>query len=651
MSDASREQKPRPIVVFRHLTAANFCVALALRCAGRRIVYIEALGLLRSSSWKRKLAACGIEWADCPHLDHLDYGQNIRTTATYAERLMDRFFPDSEIQHLANLAPEFGDNVPAFRALVFDCIVQAIAPFSYAYGLAEYFRDQGIRADVYQKTRASDAYLESDDLIEIRNFYFLHPRHWFNLAVRMVISSRALGHLFRHAGSFFPEPGKNTGKMEQTDRAQGKVLYFPHLGVAYSNLFLKDQYYAHLPSSPFFKSNILHVEFGWMIPESDRTSIERDYDELGERPVLLDPPAPWRPINLLRVCGAFAATISGPGRAAKVFALTTAFRQFVDYHTMLAPFRSARLALVGYDVLFPVGAALALRAIGVHVAATQERFIQPFYGTFALAFDTYFVHGEFTKRQITADRTMNIKNIVVTGDVRKDDITKHKAEAEIERRNKFGGFDHVCLVLDYHTRPDYTENSYYFWLSGSANRLFYDHVIRLAKRYPRCVFILRGKLTNWMEIPEMGSTLTKMRGLNNLFIDGKQKEYGRAHLLAAMADIIIARHTSLCDQCLAVGKPVLIDEALPNGGRLVSAMHDYPGYPVIIRDGDELEARFHSCLYNDHFIPECKLAEMRSSYYGDDGTGRSARDRLAEALNNLLREPTPQREPSAKSSN
>ena len=77
--------------------------------------------------------------------------------------------------------------------------------------------------------------------------------------------------------------------------------------------------------------------------------------------------------------------------------------------------------------------------------------------------------------------------------------------------------------------------------------------------------------------------------LDNVFIDDRYDVFDRSYLLAAMADVVVARYTSLCDQCLAAGIPVLIHEPLPNGGRLISAWHDYKPFPVLTFSFQELQ--------------------------------------------------------------
>ena len=74
----------------------------------------------------------------------------------------------------------------------------------------------------------------------------------------------------------------------------------------------------------------------------------------------------------------------------------------------------------------------------------------------------------------------------------------------------------------------------------------------------------------------------------NISVDHNYTEFNISYHLCAHADLIIARHTSLGDECLAVGIPVLFHDYLHNSINLISPAFDYLGSNIMIHSYEEL---------------------------------------------------------------
>ena len=297
----------------------------------------------------------------------------------------------------------------------------------------------------------------------------------------------------------------------------------------------------------------------------------------------------------------------------------------------LAPFSKARLALIGYDYLCPKILCFALQSRGnksgrepgtfyFYISRYVQRFAGPLY-----------VIGEICKRKIEASPFCCVNEIVVTGDVRTDLIVKYSCNllptAASAKR-------HVCLVLDFHSNRDPFTNSMAVVNSWASNRLFYEHILRLAREFPAVEFVIRGKDDVWCGLPCFADILRKLDATPNVAINREYERFEESYRLAAMANSVIARHNSLGDQCLAFGLPVTFHEILVNSKNCVSWIYDYSPWPLLTHSYEALAARLQEILGNGHYLNVAERDKLVSALYGGRPDGRIS-DRLVRDLDSL----------------
>lgn len=622
------------VVVFHQLSASNLVVAAAFRLLGRRVVFIKPVGCLRATPWLDRLARAGIELADFHSYAGLSLSEDLRVTARYTRAVLDAAFTDSDFDALQAEIPAAPLTAARSRAVMFDLVFNRLLRLSEAYALAEYFQSHGIHADIFQRASGIDSLISPILPTTVRNLYPGVPI-WFVRALDrfptvILPIKRALQCAARMLRSRTDPISADPGSRASGPDTFGKeVLYFPHKGITYGGLFVKDQYYSEDSASPFHKSNIAHIELAWTMSAGEQKLVESEYRLHSIQPHFLELDGQRNASAWLEHLTRFLAKVSGKHRLAKAAILAIAALRFENYRAAMAPCRDARIAVFGYDVLIPSMAALALQSFGIHVAALQERFINPFYGTSALILNTYFVHGEAIVERINQDPYQAIDKVIVTGDPRRGRIAQHRKDAAAERRERFREFRAVCLVLDYHTNPDPLADPFHFWTDAPSNLLYFSHIADLAELNNDCAFVIRGKDSCWLKLAEMAPAKDRFAALDNVFIDDRYDVYDRSYALAAMADVVVARYTSLCDQCLAEGIPVLIHDPLPNGGRLISAWHDYAPHPILTLSFQELQQRFTDTLYHDRYLNPEQFTSMRLHNYGvgrqqQSGSGESS---------------------------
>ena len=618
-------QGPRPLVIFAELSPANLPAALWFSLLRRRVIFIEPKGAFRNDDWISRLASLGIEWADYHTFPKLPLSFDLKILGIYATRLIDTLFSEADLETFAAVVPQANLDVRKARSILHEDIVSRLRPLSQAYGLAEYFRERGIKSSVFLRIGIGGLLMAVGRPTLIDNRYpglalsfLLHvfgkiSSRLTHVILRLIkIRPAAPTDVAASAGTGTSCAGANN---EEVSHDIAPILFFPHFGPVYAQLFQKDQFYSNDHASPFHHSRIQHVELSWMLSESERAFIRNRYERLGTPVTFLELTQTRSLSSILSMFRDVLRRTKGSARFLRAAMISMNGLRMKNYLQTFAGFKGAKIALLGYDILFPVAATAALQANGVRVAALQERYIHAFYDSYTVAVDDYFVHGDLIKRQYLSNPNCAIGNLIVTGDPRREKIRQHRARALEERSTRFKNYMNVCLILDFHTQPDRYTNSFSFWTDARSNFFFYSHIANLAEANPDTAFVIRGKDTTWCDLPEMQPAMIRFGKISNIFIDNQYATFDRSYELSAMADLVIARYTSLCDQCLAEGIPVLIYEAMPNHGRLISTWLDYGPYPVMVHNEDELHSRFQQTVREGRFMDSADFVEMRRDFY------------------------------------
>ena len=262
----------------------------------------------------------------------------------------------------------------------------------------------------------------------------------------------------------------------------------------------------------------------------------------------------------------------------------------------LDAFPRGRLALLGYEYLFPRVMAAALQVRGIVVAAAQERFLQPFHPGFHLLLDHYLVQGPRPAATIQQNSLCSIGIITITGDLR---------QPRRSRRRRDG--PHRCLILDHHSAKSAFADALAISNSWADKRLFMEDLLRLSADFPEVLFAIRCKDNCWVDLPVFADLAAAIGACPNLELD-RDRSLDRSYVLLADSDSVVARHTSLGDQGLAMGIPTLFHHSM-------NVAHFYAPYRVFTRNYDELCIAFATILRDGHFMDAALLAELRRDLY------------------------------------
>lgn len=443
-------------------------------------------------------------------------------------------------------------------------------------------------------------------------------------------------------------PAASAGK-PQAARAATKdpksclAAMFPHEGVEYGNLFLKDHYYSPDPKSPFHMTSILHVEMESVMrfPEASRRRIESFYEERAIPWVYCRKSLTAKDTLALMVFGWRAFRTLSPGvglvRRCKMTAmLCVVWALFAMFRNFLVGYPNMKVALVGYDFLFPNALSMALQSLGVHIAAVQERYGQGKYRAFHFIGDTFFVTSPYWVEDALRSTTFKVERAVAVGEYRADTLFQFMSQGlppEFQALKDQGKT--LVLALDYHAQRTSLDDARCPFSNWSSNRQFYRHIIRLAVERPDLHLVIRGKNATWLTLPVFEDLAAVVRDLPNVWVNDDYSRYNVSYELAAWADIVIGRYTSMHDEILLAGKPVVIMDYVSNGlhGHW-QTLDDRMGLPIFAMNYDELRSRIDSLMDSTDPLLQPENVEVRKVVYGTLFDGKT-KDRIRAELEKI----------------
>lgn len=354
-----------------------------------------------------------------------------------------------------------------------------------------------------------------------------------------------------------------------------KVIYFPHKGIFYLD-HLKDQFYSSDNDSFLNKNKIVHIE--WELGSIDKRSFV--FYKKNKIPLKIWNSLVYRKLAIILKLKSILKKLNFVRKLYHydilLIFLFSVFK-IVKAQEKLLNFKEAKLALVGYDFLFPLELSLALKKSGIKTVCVQERILVSGFAH-KMIFDHYFSIGPQSTKLLKQKMSKTILNF-------------HKyylSQTDLPNLKKYESkkiFNLNCLVIDLHSVEDW-------YLNGTSlnnwrdNNEFYKNIIELAKKHNNINFLIKSKNYNWIRNEFLAKTVQKIKSTKNITILKDSKKWKPENFLG-YADFAVARHSSLSDQVLYLNKPVLI--------------HDLNGHPskifpfdknIICKNNKDLEKKF-----------------------------------------------------------
>ena len=129
--------------------------------------------------------------------------------------------------------------------------------------------------------------------------------------------------------------------------------------------------------------------------------------------------------------------------------------------------------------------------------------------------------------------------------------------------------------------------------------------------------------------------INKVNNCKNIVISNNYKEANYAYKLCANADLIIAKHTSIGDECLASEIPVLFHEYTHNMKKIFLVFPNYLPSELICYNFDELYQKSKSFLFSSSNKLKDEIKKLNKTIYLVNEK-KNIKNKILENLENQL---------------
>lgn len=408
---------------------------------------------------------------------------------------------------------------------------------------------------------------------------------------------------------------------ENSSMNQNEVLFFPHNGAITFGNPPRDYFYSNQIDSPFHPSKITHLEYDYRLNVKLQKERMKDYfnTNLIHYTFFTNTHFPLK--NVISFIIKIFSTIRNfnfkniGNNLLYFYILLTSFLIFIRCCKSLEIYKKAKIALIGYDILFPKALSLSLESLNIKTIAASERFIIPYINKHSFNFDTVFSISDSQSKKIIDSNRLLANNIFPVGQIRTD----HFFDAHNLRSN----FKERVLILDFNIEADFELEKFKVDTNWKNDINFRNEILSLAEDNLEIEFIFRGKNCDWYKNKYHKAVIKKVDSLPNVSVDTDYSyNYWQSYHLCASANLIIARPTSLAEECVSKGMDVIVVDYGINYTTTVSKF-----LPKILRQYhchsyEELNEMFSHWLKNKSILPKEKKNQIKKMIFSNLTDGK-----------------------------
>ena len=447
----------------------------------------------------------------------------------------------------------------------------------------------------------------------------------------IIILKKAFLLLFKLTKINKKKESETLNKSYFNDVEKKKVAFATHNGLSYGPLFEKTLYYSEDKNSCLHKNNILHLDYSNVpSPEKNIYWVSLKKVKISYGKIFL---------KTFYACIKTFYLIRGWQNFLAWLLLMNAYISYAIYHESIKKFKSLKICIIDYDLACPKTLILALEKQNIKTVATQERMITTFSSYYAnIMLDTYYTVSEYTAKIIQNSKHHDVKNIIPVGQYRSDYIKLFKKKfipKEISKAKKNG--KKILIVLGYDCVNNWFESPPEACVNWSAQKSFLEDCFKLAQNLNNTYLILRYKYLDWANNKYFENILNKINNCENIMISNNYEEFWYAYKLCSNADLIIAKHTSLADECLANEIPVLFYDYTHNVQKVTLGIPNYFPQELECNNFEELLEKSKLLLFNNSSKLKSKILELNSTIYFLNEKG-NVKNKIIDRLENLINE-------------
>jgi len=467
--------------------------------------------------------------------------------------------------------------------------------------------------------------------ITFESLFFLKPIN-YQLKMNIVyipldLISMLLEILKLFSYSFLRLKFKKTGKLKVKNTDEKKIIFVLHKGTTYANLYDKKLFYSEDENSPFNQKKIIHLDyFNSNIADNLRCLKINLKSKLKIKYFIKII------INFLK----HIYIVKNRKNLLGLLLILNEYRKFLIFLNHLEKLKNVKGAIIDYDILCSKALIIAFKFLKISTYAAQERFIHPHFTSFAnVVVDNYFAVSTFAADTLKKSKYNYIKTILPYGQWRSDEFKKIKKDdmpdEVLEAKNKG---KKIITALGYQCSDTWFDSNVDIITNWSCNRSFIEDMIKLSEELKNTQIILRYKNLEWLKLPYFADLIKKINEKKNLIISTNYKAFFHSYKLCKNSDLIIAKHTSIADECLSYKYPVLFYDYGHNYiGNIVSTFN-YKSSAIICNNYQQLLFKAKSHLEDNENTLNQEIEKVHTDFFQTEGKGL-VKNKIFNILNRI----------------
>lgn len=428
----------------------------------------------------------------------------------------------------------------------------------------------------------------------------------------------------RKQQDFQEHPQKNHSNKAEESR----VAFVIHQGLAFGNLFEKNLFYSSEKDSELHQENMIHLDYSGFPSPSEKII----WEHIGNHR------HSWAK-NFYNAIIAFSCGflhIRSMNNIIGLFILTYSYIKFKSFIMHLEKYTSLELALIDYEILCPKELLLAFEEKGIIKIAAQERFTISNNHLMGSILTYYLCASQFAAELMNQSPTYCVDHYIPVGQYRSDILFHARTNPPpgILMKPIAKGY-RIITVFGFHTEMKWQYSQKHPLVNWTAHQHFLDDMIRLSQDLPNVFIVLRYKDTDWIGLPIFAETVSRIQSSDNMAISMDYSKSFFSYDLCAHSDLVIAKPTSIADECLSIGIPVLFHGFFHNFEEAVSDAFEYNPTKVMCYNYEELLERAQIVLSGTPNEMTKDYEYLKNIVYGRLGDGK-VNERIHNYIDKLL---------------
>ena len=298
---------------------------------------------------------------------------------------------------------------------------------------------------------------------------------------------------------------------------------------------------------------------------------------------------------------------------------------FLNCRNIFKQYPDLKIAIIDYDFLCPKIIILALMSLNIKTVCAQERFILGFFKSMNILIDDYFTPSNKMNEILKKNKLNLAKNLTSVGIYRADKLSK-----KIRKK----GSRNIIVALGFQTSHTSHDSEVQMLTNWRASKLFLEEMYRLSHDINNCKIIIRLKDMEGYKNLYFKKIINKIKIKKNIEINiNSEAEY--SYKICSKADLVIAKHTSIADECISRDIPVIFHDYTHNLDGIVRGIFDYDDSLLVCKNYMDIFNNTKKFLSFESNNLKKEFQKIKSKYYFYDKKV-TVKDKILDHINNYL---------------